>query len=110
MMFKGHQLSGLCFRKNNGLIPYYDRNARENLYAQIYFFAYNMLRGDTIHITETPLRNTVIQKKNWDYSVDNLFGELLKNVYGLGLSSKQEDVLLDDLFRKDFVGRVWLLG
>lgn len=110
IMFKGHQMSGLCFRKNNGLIPCYDRNARKNPYAEIYFLAYNMLRGDTIHITETPLRNTVIPKKNWDYSVDNLFGELLKNVYGLGLTPEQEDVLLDNLFRKEFVDRVCHLG
>ena len=104
-MLKGHQMSGLCFRKNNRLIPCYDRNAQKNPYAEIYFLAYNMLRGDSIHIMELPLRNTVISKKNWDYSADNL----LKNVYGLGLTSEQESSLLDNLFRKEFACRVWHL-
>ncbi len=110
VMFKGCSMSGLCFRKNNGLIPCYDRNARKNIFPQVYFLAYNMLRGDTIHITETPPRCTAIQTNNWGYSVDNFVGERLKNVYGLGLSSKQEDALLDGLFRKEFVDNVCCLA
>ena len=102
-------MSGLCFRKDNGLIPYYDTHAKESLYAQIFFLAYNLLRGESIHITETPLRNTVIPKKNWDYSIDNLFGELIKSIYGLGLPEQQEEQLINALFHREFIGRVCYL-
>jgi glycosyltransferase involved in cell wall biosynthesis len=109
LMWKGHQLSGLVFKKSDGLMNALNNKAKFNQYIEIYMIAYNMLLGDTIHITECPLKNTLIRAKNWNYSFDNLFGELLKNVYGLGLSEARENDVIDKLLHHEFLSRVCYL-
>lgn len=72
---RGHQLSCLIFLRT-GVVEAYRKNVRKNVYPFVYFLAYNIQKGEIVHITREPYGVTTIPKKNWDYSFDNLMGEL----------------------------------
>lgn len=105
LMFKGHQMSGLVFRKSN-LIESYIKNVSSNYYPMMYFLGYNILRGETVHITKYPFANTVIEKKAVDYNIDNLMDHVLKNVYGLEIEHFEKIKLCKYIVRKDTKSRL----
>lgn len=105
MMYKGHQMSGLVFRKK-GLIESYYKNVRPNLYPQIYFVGYNISRGKCIHITRYPLKNTVIEKKNFNYDIDMLMDHILLNIHGLPINYAQKIELSKFIIKKETMGRL----
>lgn len=72
---KGHQLSCLIFSRC-GVYEDYVRDVRPNVYPFIYFAAHSLMKGKMVHITREPFENTFIPKKNFDYSFDNLMGEI----------------------------------
>ena len=74
---KGHQLSCLVF-KTKGVLEYYYKNCKSNLYPTIAFIGYSMSCGEGVHITRYPYANTQIEKKNFDYSFDNLLEDACK--------------------------------
>ena len=72
---RGHQLSCLVF-KRDGVVDSYKKNCRSSPYPFLYFLAYNLEKGNLVHVTKEPFKNTVISKKNWNYDFDKLMGEL----------------------------------
>ncbi|MEG3656112.1 glycosyltransferase family 2 protein [Arenibacter palladensis] len=99
--WRGHQLSGLVL-KRDGLYNAYNNNCVNNIYLFIYFVSYNCLRGDTIHITNYPVKVTQPgqQNKDWGYGKDGLVSEIFDNYKKLkGINiferSKLEIKLLD---------------
>lgn len=72
---KGHQLSCLIFSRD-GVYESYISNVKSNVYPFIYFAAHSLSKGKMVHITREPFQNTIIPKKNFDYSFDNLMGEI----------------------------------
>lgn len=72
---RGHQLSCLIFLRD-GVVEAYKKNVRSNVYPFVYFMAYSIQRGEIIHITKNPYAVSMIPQKNWDYSSDNLMGEI----------------------------------
>lgn len=81
---KAHQMSGLVFRRDGVVESYVSKNIT-SLYPQNYFIGFNLLRGDGVHVTRYPIENTVIKKKNFDYSFDGLFGEFVASIDPLEL-------------------------
>lgn len=78
--WRAHQISGLTFKREMTLASYED-NKVSNIYPQIYFIAYNCLRGKTWHFTDYPVRVTVTEQKNkdWGYKDDGLISEIFDN-------------------------------
>ncbi len=72
---KGHQLSCIVFERE-GVLEAYLANVKPNVYPFIFFIAFNLAAGEMVHVTCNPFANTVLKKKNWDYSKDNLMGQL----------------------------------
>lgn len=98
---KAHQLSGLVFRKE-GVYDNYKKNVKSNLYPQIYFIGYSLMKEDGVHITRYPVRNTVIKKKNFSYQNDHLFGEIAKSVDPIQLNTSQKKSLIEYVINYNF--------
>lgn len=75
-IYMAHQMSGLVF-KVDGLVESYRKLVPHNVYPHLYFIGYNILRGKLVHITRNPFENTVVKKKQFDYSIDNLTRDIL---------------------------------
>ncbi|SKA08782.1 glycosyltransferase family 2 protein [Selenihalanaerobacter shriftii] len=75
--WRGHQLTGVTFKKK-GTYASYRKNNVNNIYPFIYFVAYNCLRGKTWHFTEYPVKVTVAvqEEKDWGYEEDGLISEI----------------------------------
>ena len=78
--WRGHQISGLIFKRNM-ILSTYNKNKVNNIYPQIYFVAYNCLRGKTWHLTDYPVKVTaaVQEDKDWGYEEDGLISEIFDN-------------------------------
>lgn len=86
---KAHQMSGLTFKKED-VIEAYTAAKIVSVYPQIFFLGFNLLRGDGVHVTRFPIKNTVIKQKNYDYSFDNLFGEVAVSIDALKMDLKSK--------------------
>lgn len=98
---KAHQLSGLVFEKS-GVYESYINSVKSNLYPQMYFMGFNLLRGNGVHITRFPVINTVIEKKNFDYQFDHLFGEIAKSVEAIDLEYHKKIEFLNYVISYNF--------
>jgi len=78
--WRGHQLSGVSFKKDDTLKTYLN-NGGNNIYPFIFFVAYNSLRGDLIHLTKFPIKVTAAPQrhKDWNYGKDGLLTEIFQN-------------------------------
>lgn len=88
LILRAHQMSGLVFRPK-GLVELYRKNVAPNVYPMMYFMGYNLIHGPSVHITNSPLEITMISKKNFDYSFDNLMGDLSRSVDSIPISDKK---------------------
>lgn len=78
LLGKGHQLSGVTFLREKTLSNYEDFHLN-NLYLFMYFVGFNTRRGNSIHITEYPVKVTSGQLKYWDYGKNGLLDHIFKN-------------------------------
>ncbi len=86
---RGHQLSCLIFLRE-GVRDAYLKKVRPNVYPFIYFLGHNLARGEMVHITKFPYACTGLQTKNWDYSFDNLMGEIMCVIDCLPYQNKKD--------------------
>lgn len=98
------QMSGLTFKVDGICEEYHKRGIEDNSYPHLFFVGYNLEKHGGVFITKNPFRNTVLKKKQFDYSVDNLLSDVLK-IAGV-LKSKDDDrrgvikfVLFNDVTR-----------
>ncbi len=94
LMFLAHQMSGLVFR-TEGLSDYYNENVSSNLYPQLSFVAYSIDKGVCVHITDCPFECTILNKKRFNYAVDDLTYDMLKNVVAIVKTKKERRKLLN---------------
>lgn len=106
LMFKAHQLSGLVFKNNENMIEHYITNVKNNLYPQLFFIGYSLIENKCVHILETPLKNTVLKKKNFTYGYDNLINDFFININGLPISNEQRYELFLEILDNIFIYRV----
>ena len=85
----GHQMSCLVFF-TEGLYEAYNKYCKKNLYPQVFFVGYNLIQGKGVHITRYPYKNTVLDKKNFDYDFDNLLEEICVAYDCLPINDKKE--------------------
>lgn len=78
-LFLAHQLSGLTFLKKKVWDAYCSRKL-QNIYPFMFFAGYNLLRGNGVHITQSPVKVTQTNKKFWDYGNDGLLNDTMQNV------------------------------
>lgn len=92
--WRGHQVSGLCFRKEN-VVEEFQKREMNNLYPQIFFVSYNALRYDVIHFGEKCLVVSGVpqSQKDWNYGDDGLVNDIFENFKNLGVSQKQRALL-----------------
>jgi len=88
---KGHQLSGVTFLREETLETYLNSGYR-NIYLFMYFVGFNCLRGDTVHLTQYPVKVTqpLQENKDWGYGDDGLIPERLKNCHAIFKGNKRE--------------------
>ncbi|MBT5530656.1 MAG: glycosyltransferase family 2 protein [Cytophagia bacterium] len=92
--WRGHQLSGLVFKREGLIDEYHERNIN-NIYPFIFMVAYNSLRGKTLHLTQYPLKITVVDQhnKDWDYTADGLIVNIYDNYKKLKLNYIYRNIL-----------------
>lgn len=105
LMFKAHQMSGLVFKKDDKIIQYYCNNVKNNFYPQLFFIGYSLIKNKCVHILETPLKNTLIKKKNFNYSYDNLMNDFFININGLPINEQQRNELFLYILKHEFRNR-----
>ena len=100
--WRAHQLSGLCFRRE-GVVSSYHKNKMDNLYPQIFFVSYNILRYDVLHYGQKCLAVSGVpqSQKDWDYRDDGLVDDIFENYMHLGLSPLKRAVLEAYHLKKD---------
>ncbi len=78
--WRGHQLSGLVFKREGLLEEYVQCNA-DNLYPFIFFVVVNTFKGDTYHLTRYPIlvSRPSQSKKDWGYGDDGLISDVFEN-------------------------------
>ena len=88
--WRAHQLSGLCFRRENVIEEFHKRGIN-NLYPQIFFVSYNALRYDVLHFGQKCLCVSGVpqSQKDWNYGDDGLVNDIYENFKNLGVSKKQ---------------------
>nr|WP_298994247.1 glycosyltransferase [uncultured Polaribacter sp.] len=86
--WRGHQLSGLVF-KREGLLEAYKKHNISNIYPFIFFVSYSCLNGKTLHIIEYPVQVTQPgqENKNWGYGNDGLITEIFDNYIKLPINN-----------------------
>ena len=106
--FRGHQLSGLVLKRED-LYDSYKRYAVKNIYLFIYFVAYQCLNGDTLHLTEYPVKVTEPgqENKNWGYGKDGLINEVFDNYKKLPVNTIKR-TLLELNFYNNQPWRLWI--
>lgn len=92
LMFKAHQLSGLLIKTEKTLDSYLNKGGG-NIYPFMYFAAFNIKRGKTIHISECPVKVTVTNTKDWGYGNDGLITEILQNIAMIAQTEKEKFAL-----------------
>lgn len=99
--WRGHQLSGLTF-KRIGLLSAYKKNNVSNIYPFIYFVCYSALNGKIYHIPEYPVRVTQPgqNKKDWGYGADGLVSEIFDNYKKIGVNIVWRSSLELQILRK----------
>ena len=92
--WRGHQLSGLCFRREH-IIEEFHIRGMNNLYPQIFFVSYNALRYDVLHFGQKCLCVSGVSQsqKDWNYGEDGLVNDIYENFKNLGVSRKQRALL-----------------
>lgn len=92
--WRGHQLSGLVF-KREGLFEEYDSQSVSNIYPFIFFVSICTLKGVTINLIEFPINVTEVpqNKKDWDYTIDGLIGDIFDNYKKLPISYFKRNIL-----------------
>ena len=100
--WRGHQLSGLCFRREN-VMEEFRKRKMDNLYPQIYFIAYNALRYDVLHFGQKCLAVSGVPqtKKDWGYGDDGLVNDIFDNFKRLGVSYHQRAQLESHFLKVD---------
>lgn len=99
-MFKAHQLSGFTFKTEKTLNAYIE-NKGSNIYPFMYFAAFNILRGKTIHITDCPVKVVQDNKKTWGYGNDGLITEVFQNVDMLPVTISEKNKLKREFLKKN---------
>lgn len=92
--WRGHQLSGVVL-KRAGLLKSYKNQSVANIYPFIYFVSLCTLEGATINLINFPVSVTQVQqnKKDWDYEIDGLIGEIYDNYKKLPVSFIKKNIL-----------------
>lgn len=108
---RGHQLSGLVFRRD-GLFDAYRDNNVCNIYPFIFFVAYSCLHGDVFHLTDYPVKVTQPgqDKKDWGYKDDGLISEIFDNYAKLPDISAFQRFLLEMKLLADQPWRITMYG
>ena len=108
--WRAHQLSGLCFRREN-VIEEFRKRGMNNLYPQIFFVSYCALRYDVLHFGHFCLRVSIVpqNQKDWNYRNDGLMNDILQNFRYLNLSIKKR-ALLEAEFNKVSKRYYWVSG
>ena len=98
--WRGHQLSGTVY-KREPLFVEYKRRGLHNLYPFIFFVAYSSLSGDLLHLTDFPVKVTVVPQleKDWDYGEDGLLNDIFDNYKCLDITKKQRALLEEKIFK-----------
>lgn len=78
--WRGHQLSGLVIKRKIIAEQMKIKNV-SNLYMQIYWIAFSCLNGNTVHMTEYPIKVTTPPKggKAWSYGNIGLIPDVFEN-------------------------------
>lgn len=106
--WRGHQLSGLILKKDN-LYNEYKKNNVNNIYLFIFFVAYSGYKGNTIHLTDYPVKVTAASQanKDWNYGDDGLINEIFDNYKKLPVTYLQKTLLeLKHYWMQDW--RLWM--
>lgn len=98
--WRGHQVSGLCFRKEN-VVEEFRKRGMDNLYPQIFFVSYNALKYDVLHFGQKCLTVSGVSqsKKDWSYGKDGLVNDIFENFKHLGVTRKQRALLESHFLR-----------
>lgn len=98
--WRGHQLSGTVY-KREPLFVEYKRRGLHNLYPFIFFVAYSSLSGDLLHLTDFPVKVTVVpqSEKDWDYGGDGLLNDIFDNYKCLDVTKKQRALLEEKILK-----------
>lgn len=104
--WRGHQLSGLVTQTE--VLKYYRESKVDNIYPCIYFSCLGSLKYDTLHLTESPIKVTLVDqsKKAWGYGEDGLFNDIFDNYIKLPLSSPLKGILQLHFFYVQY-WRLW---
>jgi glycosyltransferase involved in cell wall biosynthesis len=77
--WKGHQLSGLVFNRDN-LAREYEKYKVSNMYLFIFFVAISAWTGKVYSISQNPVLVTQpVKKKDWGYGGDGLVNDVFDN-------------------------------
>lgn len=74
--YLAHKMSCQTFL-TEGVLEAYTSLGLSTDYPQIFFMGYGVAKGGkAVYITQNPIINTVLEKRNFDYSYDNLMGDI----------------------------------
>ena len=102
---KAHQLSCVTFRVE-GVLNAYRKASISTLYPFVFFVGYNLSKGIGIHITEFPYRNTMIEKKNFNYEFDSLMSDLSESFDSIPFLSERNKKIAEWNFVKRKARRI----
>lgn len=105
--YRGHQLSGLVFKRKDLYQTYINRNVN-NIYPFIFFVSYSSLYGKTLHLTKYPVKITAASQdnKDWNYGDDGLLNEIFDNYKKLPITNWNKTKLQTRHFQLQR-GRFW---
>jgi len=99
LMWRGHQLSGVTFLRERTLGAY-ERGRQPNLYPFMFFVGFNCLRGESVHLTDFPVKVTVGARKDWNYGKDGLLLDIFKNTSMLFKNPIRQGIVELTIFRR----------
>lgn len=107
--WRGHQLSGLVF-KRSGLLETYISERVSNLYPFIFFLIESMKQGTTYHCTDFPVHVTQLDQvyKDWGYGKDGNITNVYDNYIKIPDMTYCQKVRLQVKFIRIQSGRLFI--
>lgn len=94
LVFLGHQLSGLFFKREGVVEAYKKIGKNQNIYLFIFFIGFVMKKEPSCYLGEYQVKVTTFNSKDWKYDESGLLTEIFKNFNALYQNERTKKIWL----------------
>lgn len=101
-IYRANQMTGLVF-KIEDTITSYRKNCPHTVYPQLYFIGHSAIKGKIVFISNNPVANTVLKRKQFNYQKDNFTNEILSIYNSFDINQNVKNCAMKEFLSKDLL-------